>query len=212
MKDTSERLLQLRKALKLSQEAFGAAIGMTRSEIKNIEYGKTVLKTIKVPLVCQAFNVSNEWLMTGEGEMFLLPTTEASTLRQDVNTMSLSDRIKAVRIKTGLSQTEFGAKIGVSRSVIQNLEDENRLTNPQRKEPLFRLICTEFNVSYDWLMKGQGEMILPPTTDAFEALVHEFYLSDNEKKLIKRFVNLDPTIRKKVVDFMIQFASDLSQA
>ena len=68
--DIGDRIKVLRDALSLSQEAFGARVGMSRSEIKNIEYKKTVLKETKFPLFVEAFNVNETWLRTGEGEMF----------------------------------------------------------------------------------------------------------------------------------------------
>lgn len=66
-----DRLFHLRKeVLHLSREKFGAPIGMTDSELKNIEYGKTQLKEIKIPLICSTYNVNETWLRTGEGEIF----------------------------------------------------------------------------------------------------------------------------------------------
>ena len=49
------RILQLRKTvLNLSRAKFGEAIGMSDSEIKNIENGVTQLKENKIPLICNA--------------------------------------------------------------------------------------------------------------------------------------------------------------
>ena len=70
MREIEERLIQVRKEKGLSQEKFGAAIGMSRSEVKNLEYGKTTLKDITIPLICSAYNVDEMWLRTGVGEMF----------------------------------------------------------------------------------------------------------------------------------------------
>lgn len=71
MREIEERLIQVRKETGLSQEKFGAAIGMSRSEVKNLEYGKTTLKDITIPLICSAYNVDEMWLRTGVGEMFV---------------------------------------------------------------------------------------------------------------------------------------------
>ena len=70
MRDIEERLIEVRKALGLSQEKFGAPVGMSRSEIKNLEYGKTTLKDISIPLLCREYNIDETWLRTGAGEMF----------------------------------------------------------------------------------------------------------------------------------------------
>ena len=61
--------------------------------------------------------------------------------------MELHERIKELRKNyLHLSQTEFGEKVGVSRSVINNIE-RNVLARPDHKLSLMKLICTKFNVN-----------------------------------------------------------------
>lgn len=66
----------------------------------------------------------------------------------------MSDRIKAVREALGLSQREFGERLGVSRDVISNIE-YNRV---QPKDIFIRHICELYKVSEQWLKTGSGEM------------------------------------------------------
>ncbi|KIL38674.1 transcriptional regulator [Gordoniibacillus kamchatkensis] len=68
----------------------------------------------------------------------------------------MHDRIKAIREHLGLSQREFGEKLGVSRDVISNLE-YNRV---QPKELLLKHICELFSVNEKWLQTGEGDMFL----------------------------------------------------
>lgn len=70
MSTINERFRQLREAKGLSQEDFASGAHRTRSEIKNIEYGKTSPKEEVITSVCATYNVSEIWLRTGEGEMF----------------------------------------------------------------------------------------------------------------------------------------------
>ena len=63
-------------------------------------------------------------------------------------------RIKTLRKVLGLSQSEFGEKLGVSRSVIANIE----LNRVEPKERLIKHICDIFNVNESWLAGGVGEM------------------------------------------------------
>lgn len=72
----NERIKILRDQLGLSQETFGVKVGMSRSEIKNVEYRKTTLKENKIPLICAYYGVNETWLRTGEGEMFVQPTRD----------------------------------------------------------------------------------------------------------------------------------------
>lgn len=71
----------------------------------------------------------------------------------------LHDRIKAVRLaqKPKLSQSDFGAKIGVSGAAISRLESGDRAITEQN----IKSICREFNVNETWLRTGEGEMFQP---------------------------------------------------
>lgn len=66
----SERLRKLRKELNLSQSAFGQSLGVGRDVIGNIEYGRVEIKEHIIKLICSEFNVNEEWLRTGDGDMF----------------------------------------------------------------------------------------------------------------------------------------------
>lgn len=68
--------------------------------------------------------------------------------------MEMYERIRELRKKElGLNQEEFGKALGVSRSVIKNME-LNLLARPDQKEPLYRLICSTFNINEKWLREG----------------------------------------------------------
>lgn len=69
-KNAGERLTKLREYLNLSQEAFGERIGMTKSAISKIEKGWSALTDKNIMLICQQFGANEEWLLTGNGEMF----------------------------------------------------------------------------------------------------------------------------------------------
>lgn len=64
------RIKSLREDLNLSQEAFGAKIGLTRSGVSNIENGQRSVSERHIKLLVSAFHVSEQWLRTGEGEMY----------------------------------------------------------------------------------------------------------------------------------------------
>lgn len=71
--------------------------------------------------------------------------------------MEIYERIRHLRkYELNLSQAAFGGKLGVSRDVINNIEN-NRLANPDQKEPLYKLICKEFHVNESWLRAGEGD-------------------------------------------------------
>lgn len=73
--ETYERIRELRKNhLKMSQAAFAARLGTSRDVIKNIELNalkKPDQKLSLMKLICNEFNVSEDWLLDGVGEMFV---------------------------------------------------------------------------------------------------------------------------------------------
>lgn len=63
---TNARIKELRKANGLSQEAFAARIGITKSSVSLIESGKNNPSEQTVLLICERFGVRREWLENGE--------------------------------------------------------------------------------------------------------------------------------------------------
>ena len=66
----NERIKQLRKALDLTQQEFADRIGMKRNSIANYEIERNTPIDAVIVSICREFNVNEEWLRTGEGEMF----------------------------------------------------------------------------------------------------------------------------------------------
>lgn len=66
----NERVKELRKTLGLSGEKFGEPLGLKRSAISQIETGNANLTDQVIKLICLTYNVNEDWLRTGEGEMF----------------------------------------------------------------------------------------------------------------------------------------------
>lgn len=63
--------MTLRKDQKLTQEKFGQAINMSRTGIASIENGQNSITDRIISDICRVFNVNEEWLRFGEGEMYL---------------------------------------------------------------------------------------------------------------------------------------------
>lgn len=73
-----ERIKILRKEKCLSMEDFGAIIGMGKSAVSRIENGVNGTTDQTIRSICREFGVNEQWLRTGEGEMF--EQTRASVL------------------------------------------------------------------------------------------------------------------------------------
>lgn len=64
------RLKQIRKALNLTQQEFADRLKIKRNTVATYETGKSNPSDAAVSLICREFNVNEEWLRTGSGEMF----------------------------------------------------------------------------------------------------------------------------------------------
>lgn len=64
------RIKELRTALHLTLEGFGDRIGVTRAAVSKWENGDRGIADSMVVSICREFGVSEQWLRTGEGEMF----------------------------------------------------------------------------------------------------------------------------------------------
>ena len=66
-----ERIKVVRKALGLSQMDFGSKIGVKQGTVAAYESGARIPLDSVIVSICREFNVSERWLRTGEGEMFV---------------------------------------------------------------------------------------------------------------------------------------------
>lgn len=106
--------------------------------------------------------------------------------------LEIYERIKELRKNhLHMSQESFGARLGVSRSVINNIE-RNALQRPEQKEPIYKLICKEFNVSYLWLTQGIEPMENESDYTSM-AQIDDIMAGENEtaKSIFKAFARLD---------------------
>lgn len=71
----NERVKELRKVLDLTLEKFGERIGVTKMTISRIENGKNNITDQMFKSIVREFNVNEQWLRTGEGEMFAAAST-----------------------------------------------------------------------------------------------------------------------------------------
>lgn len=65
-----ERLKALRKELDLTQQEVANRIGTTQNNIASYEIGRRNPSAAVINNICKTFNVNEDWLRSGEGEMF----------------------------------------------------------------------------------------------------------------------------------------------
>ena len=64
-----ERVKEVRSSAGLTLEKFGERIGLKKAGLSQIETGRNGLTDQVARAIAREFNVSEEWLKTGEGEM-----------------------------------------------------------------------------------------------------------------------------------------------
>lgn len=116
----------------------------------------------------------------------------------------MNERIKELRLKLGLSQEDFGRRLGVGRGAITNIE-----LNKVEPKPLFvDLICEQFRVSKEWLETGDGPMLSDSLSeDELATIWAQIKVSDDDliKAIIKSYWQLndsDKAAVRKMVDKM----------
>lgn len=70
----NENIKKLRLELGLTMEEFGKNLGVTRSAISNIENGYRNLTEQMILAICNVYNVNEQWLRNGTGDMFVEDT------------------------------------------------------------------------------------------------------------------------------------------
>lgn len=122
--------------------------------------------------------------------------------------MEIFERIKYLRKNfLHLSQEKFGSRLGVSSDVIKNIEYD-RLARPEQKEPLLKLICSEFNVNEDWLRNGTGgdDNIFLPVNEEDELAKYVDEIAHGEAQFIKnaliKYGRLTPERKQVINEFL----------
>lgn len=95
-----ERVREIRKKLGFTLEKFGERIGIKKAAMSAIETGKNSLTDANIKAICREFNINEEWLRTGSGEMRIPVEDEAAAAVSDLVEKSnpLYDVIKGIMV------------------------------------------------------------------------------------------------------------------
>lgn len=119
--------------------------------------------------------------------------------------MNTNERIKLLRKELGLTQNEFGEKIGLKKSAISQIENGSTSSNPR----IVQLICTAFNISEKWLTEGKGDMYTSDEEAILDKLAGMYDLSESQMIFAKQWLQLPATAKDAVVDYIVSVASAL---
>lgn len=119
----------------------------------------------------------------------------------------MKERIKVVRKALGLSQTDFGSKIGVKQGTVAAYESGARIP----LDSVIVSICREFNVSERWLRTGEGEMFVQLSREEeitkFAMEVIRDPDSEFQRQLLTTMARLEPAqwkLMEQMLDQLLQ--------
>ena len=78
--EIGKRVRKIRLQKGISQEQFGELIGMKKAAVSKIENGDNSLSRSNLISIWKQFNINEEWLLYGKGEMFI-PTSRENEIR-----------------------------------------------------------------------------------------------------------------------------------
>lgn len=143
-----DRVRLIRKHFALTQEQFANKIHRTSGFISNVENGKSGLSDTTIALICSEFSVRDDWLRNGAEPMFL-PEKDTEVVDKGL----IGSRIRDVRMGKGLSQAEFGKRIGFHKNQVYNVENGKSIPSDE----FLSAVSREFNVSYLRLRTGEAD-------------------------------------------------------
>lgn len=117
----------------------------------------------------------------------------------------MRERIKQIRKANHLTQSVFAEKIGLTRDTIANIEG-GRI---EVKDIVIKSICREFNVNYDWLISGEGEMFQDDDSDA-QAIIDSVMTGSNDfaKKILVKFAKLSEEHWKLIEEIVTELEKE----
>lgn len=128
-----DRIKKIRKELDLTQAEFGARIGSVQNTVTGYESGRRNPSAPVVALICEKFGVNEEWLRTGEGEMFRpAPSDVLDQLANEYNLSNASYIVieKFVNLKPEKRNELIDFFLEVSKAIIESGSDPNAPAAP----------------------------------------------------------------------------------
>mgnify|MGYP001852213150 CR=1 len=100
--------------------------------------------------------------------------------------MTQGDRIKLIRKDAGLTLEKFGERLGVGKTAISKLENNERSLTDQMAKSIYR----EYGVNEEWLKTGEGEMFKPRTRSEIIAQFAGELMKEEDSSFRKQLVEV----------------------
>lgn len=128
-----DRIKSLRKSLDITQQEFADRIGLKRNSVASYEIGKNYPMDTVIKSICREFNVNEEWLRTGEGDMFEELTDQQKILKYTGFLLRDKDSVIANAIQTLIvtyEQLDDTSKATLEKIALQYINNLKRASDP----------------------------------------------------------------------------------
>ena len=151
-----DRLKKIRTILGFNQHEFAKKLLIEVNTYKGYEYKTKNLPDLLLINLVKEFNVNLNWLLTGDGEMFI--STVTNSLTQQDNTFTVKyiktfyKRLNKIQSENNLNDYQFAKLLNISESRLEKLGIGKVF--PTLDE--LNSIKSAFDVSIDWLLYGES--------------------------------------------------------
>lgn len=111
---------------------------------------------------------------------------------------TIYDRLKEIREKKNMSQTEFADFIGIGRSTLGMMEVGKR----EILDRHIKMICSICNVDEEWLRNGTGEMFAESDESILTELTKEYNLDGTQRLIIESVLRMNDLERRALKTFL----------
>ena len=122
----NERLKKLRKELDMTQQEFADSIGIKRSTMATYESGRNEPIDAVISLICKQHNVNEDWLRSGEGEMFEQLTEQEKIMKYTAMLLRDTDSAVASAIQSFIvtyEQLDDTSKANLEKIALQYIDN-----------------------------------------------------------------------------------------
>ena len=168
-----DRIKTLRKALHLNQSDFGAKVGVKGNTIGNYEIGLRNPSDAVIFSICREFDVNEQWLRTGEGEMFN-QSVESTVDR-------LCAELHASELESGIIRAYFRI-------------------DPRIREPFIQRMIQEMQSEYAALMPVPVDSVQPVGQKTPAPVTESGPKNANEKSFMQDVRAMNPGPQEQLFD------------
>lgn len=119
---TNARIKAIRKAANLTQEEFGARIGIKQNSVALIESGKRNPSSQLILSICREFGINRTWLETGKGDMMDTSVEQSIELLTRAMEGDSSAKKQLIRIVAAMPDDLLESMVSYLKSAIKEPE------------------------------------------------------------------------------------------